>query len=108
MIDMEVDDKIFNPLGLYTVHIHDKMIRDFKKQVSREDFPEEFVLDLVEGKFKINKVKKEFRILERYKYSDIDDSQFIHDFEIELQVFIAYKVAKLSGFKVFLEPKYSN
>lgn len=103
-----VDDKIFDPLGLYTVHIHDEMIEQFKEQVNREDFPEEFVLDLVEGRFKINKVKKEFRILQRFKCGDVDDSPYAHDFEIELQVFIAYKVAKLSGFKVFLESKYSN
>jgi hypothetical protein len=108
MMDIEIDDKIFNPLSLYSVHIHEKMITDFKRQVSRDDFPNEFVLELVEGRFKINKVKKEFRILERFKCGDFEDTPYTNDFEIELQVFIAYKVAKLSAFNVFLEPKYSN
>lgn len=103
-----VDDKIFNPLGLYTVHIHDEMVEQFLEQVDSEEFPEEYIFDLAEGRFKINKVKREFRILERYKCGDFKGSPYSHDFEIELQVLIAYKVAKLSGFKVFVEPKYSN
>lgn len=108
MMDIEIDDKIFNPLSLYSVKVEEEMVADFKKMVSSDEFPDEVVIDIVEGVFKINKLKKEFRILKRHSYDAEIYLGYPNDFQIDLQVFIAYKVAKLSGFKVFLENKYSN
>jgi hypothetical protein len=108
MIDLDINDTIFNNLNLYSLEIDEQMITDFKEMVSKEDFPDEVIIDITEGVFKINKLKKEFRILKRYHYDQEIYLGYPNEFQIDMQVFIAYKVAKLSGFNVFLEPKYSN
>jgi len=108
MMDIEIDDKIFNPISLYGIKIDDEVVENFKEMVNQDDFPDEVVVDIVQGVFKINKVKKEFRILKRYSYDREIYLGYPSDLQIDLEIFTAYKVAKLSGFEVFLENKYSN
>lgn len=108
MSELEIDDKIFNPISIYSLDISEESIEDFKKMVEREDLPDEVIVDTIEGVFKLNKVKKEFRILKRNHYDQDIFLGYPNDFQIDFQVFLAYKTAKLSGFNVFLENKYSN
>ena len=108
MMDIEIDDKIFNPISLYGIEIDEDMVTDFKEMVESDEFPKEVIVDNVYGTFKVNKEKNEFRILKRNSY-DLDIYlRYPNDLQIDMEVFVAYKVAKLSGFNVFLENKYSN
>jgi hypothetical protein len=108
MHEIEIDDKIFNPLGIYSIDVSEESIDDFKEMVKRDDLPNEIVVDTIEGVFKLNKDKKEFRILKRNHYDQEIYLGYPNQFQVDFQVFIAYKVAKLSGYNVFLEAKYSN
>ena len=109
MIELEINDTIFNSLDILSIKIELDVIKDFIEVINRDTMPDEFVLDSIEGTFKINKLKKEFRILKRNYYSKRKIALgFPNDYSVDIQVCVAYKVAQASGFKVFLEPKYLN
>ena len=98
-----IDDIIFLNLefGMYDVTADD--IRIFLEAVDSDCMPDCFYFETEEGWFKINRPKKEFRILKRKEHKNMDKN-----FECDFTIMAMYKVAKRSGYKCFLENKYMN
>lgn len=97
------EDIIFMSLefGMYDVTQED--IKIFLRAVDSDDMPDCFFFETAEGWFKINRPKKEFRILKRKEHKSIDKR-----FECDFTIMAMYKVAKRSGYKCYLENKYMN
>ena len=97
---------IFECLNDFKFEVDSNDIERFKKTMTTKDLPNEFIFETNEGIFKVNKSKKEFRIIERHYYPS--GIGFPSDEQIEYTIMAMYKIASWSGYKVFLDPKYSN
>jgi hypothetical protein len=103
-----MDDKIFKNIDVYNFDVTDEQVFKFKTETLDKKLPNEYIVESFVGFFKVNKSKKEFRILKRKYYNYLDFLNYPKDEDIDNAIFITYKVAIKSGFKVFLESKYSN
>lgn len=99
-------DTIFETIIDFKFEVDKDDIDRFIQTMSVKDLPNEFVFQTNEGVFKVNRNKKEFRILERHYYPK--GVGFPSDEQVEYTLMAMYKIASWSGFKVFLDPKYSN
>ena len=97
------EDTIFMSLefGMYDVTKED--IKIFLEAVDGSNMPDSFYFETEEGWFKINRPRREFRILKRKEYLRSDKN-----FECDFTIMAMYKVAKRSGYKCYLENKYMN
>jgi hypothetical protein len=75
-------------------------VASFLNYVLDNDLPDEYTINVEEGKLKFDKKNMRMYIVERYVTKTPDFS--------DLQMIVAMKVAKRAGFKVYLEPKFSN
>jgi hypothetical protein len=83
-------------------------IDTFKKHALDMEMPDSFVLESMEGYFRIKQSTREFIVLRRKSYDLSIYKGYPTDEEIEMAIMIMYKIAFKSGFKVTLENKYSN
>ena len=97
---MIVEDSMFYSLDCLKVDVAKKDIDNFSEAINDKHLPDIIMLKVDEAKIKINRATKEFRIIKRH----ITKNQFQSDLLLVAMI----KVASQSGFKVFLEPKYSN
>ena len=68
-----------------------------------------FLVNINEGCFMIDKKKKTFRVVERMKYSGKTDYDKMRSkYAIDYAVYFVLKMAKMSGYTITLENKYSN
>ena len=103
------DDLIFGNLAYYSIKADVREARDFKKVALGDRFPDEYVFDSLQCKVKICKSRMEFRILERKYYTKEQIMRgYPSKIDVDLGTMMAFKIAKLAGFNVFLDPKYSN
>ena len=110
MIQMEMDDFIFGNLDFYCLNINMEDSELFLETIMSNELPDVFNFHCDGGTFKVDRINKEFRIVKRnynhpfnYEYFDLPTNE-----TIDLSVMVAYKIAQGAGFKVFLDPKYSN
>jgi hypothetical protein len=82
------------------IDVSSKDVMFFIDAIMDEEMPEEFVLEVDEGVIKLNRIKKEFRVIKRNVTNNPCNA--------DIQMMIVMKIAKKAGFKLFLEPKYSN
>ena len=80
-----------------------KDISLFLEALDQKNMPDSFYFETQEAIFKINKIKREFRVIMRKQQKDIETS-----IEADVTVMAMYKTAKRSGYKCFLEIKYMN
>ena len=80
-----------------------KDIAIFLNAIDHNDMPDAFIFETAEGFFKVNRLKKEFRILKRKEHNDFEKS-----LDADLMIMAMYKTAKRSGYKCFFETKYMN
>jgi hypothetical protein len=102
------EDLIFRGLSFMNYKVSDKEIADFKKRAFAKNLPNEYIFETYFGYFKINKKEKTFDILKRKYYNDFELFGYPSDEEIDYATMIIYKVAIRSGFKGYLDNKYSN
>jgi hypothetical protein len=98
-----VEDKIFMSLDFWVYKVTNKDIAMFLDAIDHKRMPDAFMFETTEGWFKVNRIKKEFRILKRKEHSDFEKS-----LESDVTIMAMYKTAKRSGYKCFLETKYMN
>jgi hypothetical protein len=101
-----IDDKIFSTLLLHGFNVEDEDIERFHKVMNTRGLPSEFIFETQEGVFKVNRKRKEFRIVKR-KYFEFNGRVVLPQ-EIDYTIMAMYKIASWSGYKVFLDEKYSN
>lgn len=101
-----VDDKIFSTLLVMGFDVTQDDIDRFNDVMSSRALPNSFVFETEEGVFKINRKRKEFRIVKR-KYFQVNDKIVLPE-QIDYTIMAMYKIACWSGYKVFLDEKYSN
>jgi len=97
---------IFDCLFDYKFEVDNDDIERFKQTMLIKGLPNEFIFETQEGIFKVNNNKKEFRIIQRHYYPS--GIGFPTDEQIEYTIMAMYKIASWSGYKVYLDPKYSN
>ena len=103
------DELMFDNLSLYGMKVKKSDIELFKKRALAPDLPEDYIFETLEGIFKINKTKKEFRVLKRKYFSDeLSIIGLPNRQQIDYQIFLIYRIALRAGFKVYLENKFSN
>ncbi len=105
-----MDDFIFGNLSFYSLTLNKEDNELFLREIMSKRVPDVFLFHCDGGTFKVDKVKKEFRIIKRnyyhpfiYRFNNLPTNE-----DIDLSIMVAYKIAKEAGFKVFLDPKYSN
>jgi hypothetical protein len=102
-------DFMFGSIDFLSVEPHPREAREFYKFATSSLLPDEYTFETPSAIIKINKEKLEFRILKRKYYSeDSVKNGFPSKLEVDMEIIIAYKIAKMAGFDVFLEPKYMN
>jgi len=103
------EELMFDNLSFYGMKVKKRDIELFKKRALSPELPDEYVFETLEGIFKINKIKKEFRVLKRnYFFDELDMLNHPNKQQIDFQVFMIYRIALRAGFKVYLENKFSN
>jgi hypothetical protein len=105
---MKYHDCIFDDLFLYGMEIPEEMVEEFRDKALSDDMPEEYIVDTDEVVFKINKQKKELRLLQRKHYEQDVFLGMPSKQKVDFVAMRVYKVGIRAGFKVFLENKYSN
>ena len=95
-----MEDLFCGKLSYLKIEVSSNDVTFFLDSIMDEDLPEDFMFEVDEGIIKINRLKKEFRILKRNVTNNPCDA--------DIQMMIVMKIAKRAGFKLFLEPKYSN
>jgi hypothetical protein len=101
-----VDDKIFCCIIDFDFDVTDDDVERFRFAIELADAPKEFVFQTNEGIFKVNKQRKEFRVLQR-KYNGF--GMFIPNLiEVDYTIMAMCKIACWSGYKVYLDTKFSN
>ena len=103
-----MEDMICKDIELYKIEVEKEDVEVFKFAVNQKGMPDVFTFESLQGYFKIDKIKKEFRILKRKSYGDLTIIGCPTDTQIDEEIAFIWKVACRSGFKVFLENKYSN
>lgn len=96
------NDTIFIDLNFQLIQVDNHDIMTFERAFNNV-FEEVFCFRTPDAVFKIDKVKREFRVLHRYEFQSLRKSM-----EHDAVVMALYKIAKRSGYKVFLEPKFMN
>jgi hypothetical protein len=95
------DDFLFYELNYLDVEVTETDIVLFIDNLLNNEYPNEFIIDVVEFKFKVNKEKRQFRIVERnYNGNNVR--------QVDFAVCRALKIASYSDFEIFLDPKYCN
>lgn len=102
------DDLICCDLSFLAYKVRREDVSTFIQKANDKFLPDEYIFETLEGFFKINKVKKEFRILKRKQYDDLLFLGYPNKSKVDLEIMKIYKIAKRAGFKVFLENKFSN
>jgi hypothetical protein len=95
-----IEDFFCGKLSYMKIDVSSKDVMFFLDAIMDEEMPEEFVLEVDEGVIKLNRIKKEFRVIKRNVTNNPCNA--------DIQMMIVMKIAKRAGFKLFLEPKYSN
>jgi len=103
-----MEDLMFMDLSMLSVEVTDEEIEQFLYAISRKGIPNQFTFETIQGIFRINRKKKEFRILKRSRYDDLDLFDYPTDAEIDEEIAFICKLANRSGYKFYLENKYSN
>ena len=86
-----------------------KDIKHFMSIVEDNELPQVFAVECDEGIFKFNRRRKELYLLERFSCSYKQNRfKYPSDLHIDLIIIRFMKTAKLSGYKTFYEPKFSN
>lgn len=68
-----------------------------------------FLVNIQEGCFMVDKKKKTFRVVERMRYEGKTDYDKMRSkYAIDYAVYFVLKMAKMSGYTITLENKYSN
>lgn len=101
-----VDDKIFSTLLVMGFDVTQDDIDRFNDVMNNWSLPNTFVFETEEGVFKINRKRKEFRIVKR-KYFEFSGKVVLPE-QIDYTIMAMYKIASWSGYNVFLDEKYSN
>jgi len=99
---MTIDDKIFFDLRLMFTDVTRKDIYQFLKSINVVN-KDHFIFETQDGFFSIDKKENEFRILKRKDFASQKET-----LESDNTIMMLYKIAKRSGFKCYLETKYSN
>lgn len=103
-----ITEDFFFPMDLFKYDVSNKDIASFKEAALDSYKPNEYILETVDGMFKITQDERIFMILMRkYDYTLPDEMEESVE-EIDSNIMMIYKIAIKSGFKVFLEQKYSN
>jgi hypothetical protein len=103
-----ITEDFFCPMDIFSYKVSKKEIANFKKAALDSYKPNEYILETNDGMFKITQDERVFMILMRkYEYTIPEEMDYDID-EIDSNVMMIFKIAKSSGFKVFLEQKYSN
>lgn len=97
---MFIEEKIFSNLCCFNVRVTQKDVDNFIDAISDHWLPDVITFDVDEAMIRIDRKQMEFRILKRYKTNN--------QFQSDMLLATAIKVAIKSGFKLFLEPKFSN
>lgn len=103
------NDLIIDDISLMAVKVDKDSVKGMQQIAVDDSLPNEFSFEGVEGKFKINRRKKEFRVLFRNSFSSHPFSHLLpSDQDIDFTILKSIKIAIGAGYKVFLEPKFSN
>jgi hypothetical protein len=102
------EDLIFGGLSFMSYNVSDEEIEDFSRRAFAKNLSNEYIFETFFGYFKINKEEKTFKILRRKYYKDFEILGYPSDEKIDYATMILYKVAIRSGFKGYLDNKYSN
>ena len=97
---MFIEDNIFYCLDCLSVQVSDEDVSNFEKAIYDITFPNLAILNFDEAKIKLDKINKEFRIIKRNKTTN--------QYESDMLLVATIKVAIKLGFKLYLEPKFSN
>ena len=97
---MFIEDNIFYCLDCLSVDVSDEDVFNFEKTIYDITFPNIVIINFDEAKIKLDRLNKEFRIIKRNKTTN--------QYESDMLLVATIKVAIKSGFKIFLEPKFSN
>jgi len=97
---MFIEDNIFYCLDCLSVQVSDEDVSNFEKAIYDITFPNLVILNFDEAKIKLDKINKEFRIIKRNKSTN--------QYESDMLLVATIKVAIKLGFKLYLEPKFSN
>jgi hypothetical protein len=98
---MHIDDnKLFYNLTSLDVKVTKLDVQYFVEAINDKYLPDIIELDVDEAKISIDRSKKVFKILKRYKTQN--------DMMAEMLLAMAIKVASRAGFTIFFEPKFSN
>jgi hypothetical protein len=98
-----IDDKIFMSLAFKLYEVTPKDIALFLEALDQKNMPDSFYFETQEAIFKINKIKREFRVIMRKPQKNLEKT-----LDADLTIMAMYKTAKRSGYKCFLETKYMN
>jgi hypothetical protein len=103
------NDMLIDDITLMKVKVDRESVDGMLQVAMDNTLPNEFSFEGVEGIFKINRSKKEFYVLHRNSYSRHPLSHLLPtDADIDLTILKSIKIAKKAGFKIYLEPKFSN
>jgi hypothetical protein len=98
---MHIDDnKLFYNLTSLDVRVTKSDVKHFVETINDKYLPDIIELDVDEAKISIDRSKKVFKIIKRYKTDN--------DYLAEMMLVTAIKVASRAGFSIFFEPKFSN
>ena len=103
------DDLIFGNLAFYSAKANINEAKEFKRVALSKHLPDEYCFEGIQCVIKINKIKRQFRIMSRKYYTHEECMLgYPSKMDVDIDTMMAFKIAKLAGFEVFLEPKYSN
>ena len=101
-------EDFFFPLDFFKYEVSKKDIDRFKEAALDYSKPNEYILETQDGMFKIIQDQKIFMVVMRkYNYTLPEEIEETIE-EIDYSIMMIYKIALKSGFKVYLEQKYSN
>lgn len=104
----KITEDFFFPLDYFKYEVSENDVNRFKEAALDYSKPNEFILESQDGMFKIIQDEKIFMIVMRkYNYTLLEEIEESIE-EIDYSIMMIYKIAMKSGFKVFLEQKYSN
>lgn len=103
------DDLMFGSLAYLSAEPNPREVKEFRKVATSSSLPQEYTFESLQAIIKVNRIKMEFRVLQRKYYSNESIKRgYPSRLDVDIDTMMAYKIAKLAGFEVFLEPKYMN
>jgi hypothetical protein len=103
------NELMIDDLTLMSVYVDKDSVKGMAEIAKDESLPNVFTIDGIECSFKIKRKEKEFYILNRNSYRRHPLSHMMpSDAEIDFIILKSIKIALQAGYKVFLEPKFSN